>query len=372
MRLPLSLLALAALLGLGRPASAQAVVDVRATCDTGGTTSCQTTPRTVFRVDDSGGIVATGILGIGIIPASGPGERMMWHPYKAAFRAGSVGSGGTQWDDENVGFYTAAFGYNTMARGLSSFAAGYQSSATGSYSTAMGYLGRATGTGSVAIGYRATARADYAVAIGQRASANGFNGAIVFSDASTTDSTLASANNQFTVRAAGGYRLFTNATRTTGVQLAAGGSSWSVVSDRNRKEHFEPLDAEALLQRLVQLPLSTWNYIDGEVGVRHVGPMAQDWQALVDGPLGLNSDDLTINQGDFDGVNLAGIVALEARTRALADENAALRAELDALRADRAADAARVARLEATLARLVPADDTPTITVAASGDVPRP
>src|SRR5215217_6002754 len=153
-----------------------------------------------FRVDSASGVVAKGVLGYGIIPFTGAGERMMWHPNKAAFRAGSIGSAGTQWDDPNTGYYTWAGGYNTIALGLASFAMGYQSTALGSYSTALGYTANADGTGAVAIGYRA--------------STNGHAGAIVFSDGSTTDSTQASANNQFTVRAAGGYRFFTNATMT--------------------------------------------------------------------------------------------------------------------------------------------------------------
>src|ERR1041384_1251338 len=47
-----------------------------------------------FRVDSAGGVVAIGELGIGIIPASGAGYRMMWYPYKAAFRAGGTDDGG--------------------------------------------------------------------------------------------------------------------------------------------------------------------------------------------------------------------------------------------------------------------------------------
>lgn len=404
LRYALSSLVLAALLGLGGPASAQTVVDVRSTCDTAGIPGCQGLARSVFRVDDSGGIVATGDLGVGIIPASGAGLRMMWYPYKGAFRAGHADAAG-QMDDANVGFYSWAGGAYNVAAGIYSFAMGnqntVQSSAQcgmalgsgnvvygsgGSIATcgialglnndvhdhvgvAIGQNARSDGDVAVALGFRANAWGDYSVAIGYRASTGGRTGAFALSDASTTDSLVATANNQFSGRFAGGYRLFTNATRTTGVALNAGGSSWNVVSDRNAKEAFAPLDAEALLQRLARLPLSTWRYRDAGTDERHVGPMAQDWQALVDGPLGLNADDLTINQGDFDGVNLAGIVALEARTRALAEENAALRAEVEAMRADRAADAARVARLEATLARLVPADaSAETMTASASGE----
>jgi hypothetical protein len=285
-----------------------------------------------FRVDSASGFVAKGVLGVGIIPFTGAGERLMWHPNKAAFRAGSIGSAGTQWDDPNTGYYSWAGGYNTTALGLASFAMGYQNTALGSYSTALGYTANADGTGAVSIGYRSTADADYSVAIGQRASANGHAGAIVFSDGSTTDSTQASANNQFTVRSAGGVRLFTNATMTVGVQVAAGGSSWVVISDRNRKEDFLSVSGEDILARLRLVPVTTWRYRDEvDRSTLHIGPMAQDWHRA----FGFTADDRTINMSDFDGVNLAAIKALEARTaelQARTAEVSQLRGELDATR----------------------------------------
>src|SRR4051812_16220809 len=283
-----------------------------------------------FRVDSSSAFVAKGVLGVGVLPYTGAGERLTWDPYHAAFRAGSIGSAGTQWDLANTGFYTWAGGYNTIALGLASFAMGYQSTALGSYALALGYTANADGTGAVALGYRVTADADYSVAIGQRASTNGHAGAIVLSDGSTTDSTQASANNQFSVRAAGGIRLFTNATMTVGVQVAAGGSSWVVISDRNRKQDFLTVNGEDILARVRALPVSTWRYRDeADRSTFHIGPMAQDWHRA----FGFTTDDHTINMSDFDGVNLAAVKALEARTAALQAENAELRARLERLEA---------------------------------------
>src|SRR4030095_2994722 len=83
------------------------------------------------------------------------------HPNKAAFRAGSIGSAGTQWDDPSTGYYTWAGRHKTIALGLAAFAMGYQSTALGSYSNALGYTANADGTGAVAIGYRTTSDADY-------------------------------------------------------------------------------------------------------------------------------------------------------------------------------------------------------------------
>jgi hypothetical protein len=345
-----------------------------------------------FRVDSAGSVVALTSIGIGIIPATGCGDRMMWYSFKAAFRAGTTDDGGacSFWDDANVGFFSWAGGSYTIASAYAGFAMGDQVTVTGvraagfgqlvtvagnnGFATglqsrcfqtaciAMGQLANADGTAAVALGFRVTADADYSVAIGQRASTNGHTGAFVIADASTTDSLQASLNNQFSSRYAGGYRLFTNATTTVGVSLNAGGSTWNAISDRNRKELFLPVDGESVLARIREIPVTTWRYIDEEDrSVRHMGPMAQDW----DRAFGFSGDSTTINTGDFDGVNFAAAKALEQRTAAQQAQIQALRTELDASRGENAAlrtdvqslrDAnaameARLQRLEAAAAR---------------------
>ena len=400
--LPLSLALLAA------PASAQhdsqSVLDVIAKNRLGGYSRPDTT---VLRVDDAGGILANGILGIGSIPIEGEGSRMMWYPAKGAFRAGGVygAEEKSRWNDGNIGYYSTALGGNTLASGIGSFAAGSLSQATGIYSVALGYEGVASGRSSVALGegtlasgiysvamgyegvasargalamgYRsrasanyavalgwsATADADYAVAVGSAADTDGYSGALVFADGSTSLALKATAEDQFSVRAAGGARLFTDKTLSAGVYLDAGGSSWNVVSDSTRKADVAALDGEALLGQIAQLPVTTWRYKAeadrGGQAIRHVGPMAQDWQRLVAGPLGLNTESTVINQGDLDGVTLAAAKALEARTAAQADEIASLRAalalqteEVAALREQNAALAEQAATVQAVAADL--------------------
>jgi outer membrane murein-binding lipoprotein Lpp len=355
-----------------------------------------------FRVDSAGGFVARGSLGIGIIPQSGNGERLMWYPFKGAFRAGGIGSGGTMWDDANIGFYTWAGGFNTTATGLYAFAMGDGSMATntgsvafgndvvssGQYATALGERTRAASRGtlasgancspvatctsahagtsfrgapnsngsSAAIGQYVTADADWAIALGFRASVAGHVGSFVFGGSlagasAATDSIRATADGQVTFRNPGGFRIFTNTAATVGVQVNAGGSSWNVISDRTRKENFLAVDGEDLLARIRSLPVTTWQYRDEQDRtVRHMGPMAQDWHRA----FGFSSDATTINMSDFDGVNLAAIQALEARTSSqderigtLESENAALRGEVDALRDANARLEARLQRLEA-------------------------
>jgi hypothetical protein len=330
-----------------------------------------------FRVDSAGGVVAMGTLGIGIIPASGCGYRMMWYPFRGAFRAGTTDDGGAcnYWDDANIGFYSwaggnlsrasafasfafgdqvtvtgvdaAAFGASSTVSGTVGFSAGASNTCSGFGCVTLGYFNTATGQGSAAIGYRSTADANYSIAIGHRASTNGRTGAFVISDASTTDSTEASANNQFMSRFAGGYRLFTNSSETIGVSLAASGNSWASISDRNRKENVVWVDGEDVLRRLRGVPVATWNLIDSETEARNIGPMAQDWHAA----FALNDDPLTINMSDFDGVNLAAIQALERRTTAQAARIAALEAEVERLRRVEA-EVERLRRVEAEVAAL--------------------
>jgi trimeric autotransporter adhesin len=323
-----------------------------------------------FRVDSAGGFVALGQLGIGIIPATGIGERFMWYPYRGAFRAGSAGgSGSTAWDDGNIGFYSWAGGYQSRATAYASFAFGDQlvvsgvdAAAFGASNTvsgtvgfsagnsnecsafaciAIGHTNRAAGQSSVALGERVHASANWSVALGRRAHSN-HTGSFTWADASTTDSLRSSANNRFHTRAAGGYRLFTNSAATIGVSLASSGNSWASLSDRNRKEDFAGVDGEDVLKRLRNVPVSTWTFVGVDDPVRHIGPMAQDWHAA----FGLKPDSLMIDRGDIDGVSLVAIQALEARTSAQAERIRELEARQDR-------QAAEIAELRAAVRALV-------------------
>jgi hypothetical protein len=98
--------------------------------------------RGTLKSTGADGVVFGGTSGLGSIPASGSGTRMMWYPKKAAFRAGFTTS--NCWDDVNIGQASFATGDATQASGIGSFASGYSSTASGYASTAMGYFSRAT------------------------------------------------------------------------------------------------------------------------------------------------------------------------------------------------------------------------------------
>ena len=60
------------------------------------------------------------------------------------------------------------------------------------------------------------------------------------------------------------------------------------------------------LERLVSIPIETWNYKTQDPSIRHMGPMAQDFYAA----FGLGVDDKHISTVDADGVALAAIQGL--------------------------------------------------------------
>jgi len=94
-------------------------------------------------------------------------------------------------------------------------------------------------------------------------------------------------------------------------------------SDKTRKMAIVPVDSDAILLKVAALPVSSWTYKDdADTGIRHIGPMAQDFFAL----FGTGRDEKGISSIDTGGVALAAIQALSA-------ENADLRSRLDRLEA---------------------------------------
>jgi len=263
-----------------------------------------------FRISSGGAILANGNTTTGTLPISGAGTRMMWAPYRGAFRAGTVT--GSHWNDFNMGFYSAAFGQNCIASGLASFATGDGSSAGGNSSFAAGKSASAGGANSVALGY--TVSANQA-------------GSFCFGDQDFSNSLSASTTNQMNMRFSNGYRLFTTSQSTggsaIGVSLAAGGNSWAMISDVRRKENFVPVNGEDFLNKIATFNLTSWNYKGQDAKTfRHYGPMAQDfYKAFGKDALGTVGNDTTISSGDFDGINFVAIQALVKRTADLQKQN---------------------------------------------------
>ncbi len=127
-------------------------------------------PLADFHVN--GNLLTTGTFGSGdVTPVTGSGTRMMFIPNKGAFRAGTVTAG--NWDHAQIGNYSTALGYNTLASGVSSFAMGGNgTTATGDYSTAIGRLADASGNDSFAWGSKVRVAGSRSVGLGLGVSAN--------------------------------------------------------------------------------------------------------------------------------------------------------------------------------------------------------
>jgi len=236
--------------------------------------------------------------------------------------------------ENNISAQTYVFIGGGLANKVSGEAAtvggGYDNTASGSSATIPGGYGNASGIYSFAAGARADATK---------------NGTFVWSDGSDGSGILTStAAYQFLARASGGFTLWTNAASTVGATLAPGSGTWASASDRNMKTNVARLDDAAVLDKVSRLPISKWSYVS-ERGVRHVGPMAQDFYAA----FGVGADDKHITSIDEDGVALAAIKALHA-------ENASLRARLAAVTGSQSAQIAalqrQLRRLNATVAAL--------------------
>ncbi len=165
------------------------------------------------------------------------------------------------------------------------------------------------------------------------------NGSVVISanqdyQPAGTDEIISGCAEQIVLRADDNFYL-TNANSTapctagrflntsTGGYLSSSGD-WTNNSDKNRKENFEAINGQTILELLDKLEITRWNYKDDD-DVKHIGPMAQDFYAL----FGLGNDDVSISSIDPGGIALAAIQELHKKTKQLENQQQ----EIDELRA---------------------------------------
>lgn len=110
------------------------------------------------------GLVSTGTVGTGSTAPLGAGTRLVWSPFRSAFRAGTVT--GAQWNDASIGTHSFATGTNTTASGVASTAIGNLTTASGQSSFASGQITTASGAMASAMGFLTTASGDRASAWG--------------------------------------------------------------------------------------------------------------------------------------------------------------------------------------------------------------
>jgi hypothetical protein len=147
---------------------------------------------------------------------------------------------------------------------------GYGNQAGGAYATVPG-------------GYGNQALSEYSLAAGNRAQIGAEHpGVFLFADSNNVDFS-SSAPDEFAARATGGVRFVTAVDGAgaplAGVRLAQGSGTWESLSDRIAKTAIHPVDARQVLEILMDVPVSTWQYAGQPGSVQHIGPMAQDFYA---------------------------------------------------------------------------------------------
>jgi len=244
------------------------------------------------------------------------------------------------------GVSSTAMGSRTMATAMSSTAMGQLSIASGGAATAMGDSTTASGVASVAMGSGSAATNDYTFAGGTHARAED-PGSFVWASGNTNDFPSSTPNRVHFYAAGGlaveyagqdefgrGLKWLVLASQEpgkvihvyNGAYLSEGGA-WTDTSDRNAKENFEPVNTKEVLERVKNLPLTSWNYRSESNAVRHLGPVAQDFHAA----FGLGADDKHIAGLDSSGVALAAIQGLSQELRAKEAEIDQLKQRLETL-----------------------------------------
>jgi trimeric autotransporter adhesin len=120
------------------------------------------------------------------------------------------------------------------------------------------------------------------------------------------------------------------------------GHSFNSTSDRNAKENFSSISPAEILNKVVSLPVSQWNFKGEQKEVQHIGPMAQDFHAV----FGLDgTEDKRISLTDEGGVALAAIQGLNQKLDEKDSEIKTLKLQNDIL-------AHRLNELESTVKQL--------------------
>lgn len=216
---------------------------------------------------------------------------------------------------------TVTGGWGNLASGMQSTIGGgerdtasnqWSAVAGGAHNIASGFASMIPGgSDNVAAGNRS-----FAAGLGAHAS---HDGSFVWADDSPV-SFFSDRDQQAKFRAGGGVKFNVNASRwvefyddgvdrlinvSNNAYLSRGGT-WTNASDRNLKENFRPVDGSDILRKIASLSVLRWNYKSENQSVTHIGPTAQDFNAL----FGVGNDTTAISTIDPAGVALAGVQEL--------------------------------------------------------------
>jgi hypothetical protein len=158
----------------------------------------------------------------GPLAIQGEGRRMMWYAGKGSFRTGYVVD--TNWNRQNIGYYSFGAGYNVMAFGTNSIAFGANTKALGNFSTAFGSGSSACASYATAFGLTTKASGDYSTALGGSTLASGLY-STAFGNSSTASGYISTAFGLFTNASGWGATAFGNYTSAASNYSSAFGNN---------------------------------------------------------------------------------------------------------------------------------------------------
>ncbi|RAP25006.1 hypothetical protein DID73_00445 [Candidatus Marinamargulisbacteria bacterium SCGC AG-343-K17] len=153
----------------------------------------------------------------------------------------------------------------------------------GNHNRVFGSSARINGEKNVGIGDQITMQGDRNVAI------------------NASDQPLAvDGDSQVVLSAPNGVFIHTGDGMVVSATDVSGG--WTMVSDQTLKTQFSDVDHQEMFNLLMALPVSKWEYVFKK-GVKHVGPMAQDFKSAFN----IGEDERFITSTDADGVAFSAI-----------------------------------------------------------------
>jgi len=113
---------------------------------------------------------------------------------------------------------------------------------------------------------------------------------------------------------------------STDIYAVAGGGLWMTGCDRNLKENFKEIDENSILQKVINLPITQWNYKKDQSRT-FIGPMAQDFYAAFQ----LGNDSTHIAEIEPGNIALVAVKALGKQNLSLQQQNANLVTQVQSL-----------------------------------------
>ncbi|MES2776593.1 MAG: tail fiber domain-containing protein [Bacteroidota bacterium] len=297
-------------------------------------------------IGDSAGYLNNAVENIFVGAAAGKNNTAGYKNTFIGTRAGYTNAGG--WSNTALGnaalYNNGSAAFNTAVGDSALYA-----NTSGNFNTAVGSGALQTTSvqaGNVAMGFRAlqNSTGGYNTAVGSRALfsntgqsdntaignnadvANGgiYNAAVIGSNAivgASNTMSFGGPNTQFwafarpTVTAGAALQVgqpgFSNG---NGAYLSTGGT-WFNASDENLKSNITAINGQDILNKIVQLNITQWDYTSTTSKETHIGPMAQQFKQLFG--LGIANNDKSVSTIDPAGIALAGIQELKKENEAL-------------------------------------------------------